>query len=112
MLIVKKCLQGIFMHIMNTRKFGHLVNAEHFDTTVHRPDFYTLFSNKMDWMKKYIHPEYTAQVEENATIPQPCSDVFWFKIGTDAFCDDLVAIMENYGKWSDGSNKVNKKGKL
>ena len=93
------------MYIINDRFYGHLVQAEGFDTTVARPDFYTLFTNKFDWIKKYIHPNYAKQLEANQTYLQPCTDVFWFQIGTDAFCDDLVAIMENFGKWSSGSNK-------
>ncbi|XP_037810669.1 LOW QUALITY PROTEIN: procollagen-lysine,2-oxoglutarate 5-dioxygenase [Lucilia sericata] len=95
----------VHMFIINDRIYGHLVQAEGFDTTVARPDFYTLFSNKFDWIKKYIHPNFTQQLEANYTYIQPCPDVYWFQIATDAFCDDLVAIMENFGKWSDGSSK-------
>ncbi|KAM7356524.1 procollagen lysyl hydroxylase [Cochliomyia hominivorax] len=97
--------KGVHMYIINDRIYGHLVQADNFDITVARPDFYTLFSNKFDWIKKYIHPNFTQQLEANYTYMQPCPDVFWFQIATDAFCDDLVAIMENFGKWSDGSNK-------
>ncbi|SPP77043.1 procollagen-lysine,2-oxoglutarate 5-dioxygenase [Drosophila guanche] len=98
---------GIFMFISNQRYFGHLVNADSFDTKVTRPDFYTLFSNRYDWTEKYIHPNYSAQL--NATvIEQPCPDVYWMAIVTDAFCDDLVAIMEAHGTWSDGSNNDNR----
>ena len=94
---------GVFMHVVNRRIHGHLINADGFNTTVARPDFFTLFSNKYDWTQKYIHPNFAKQLEENTTIPQPCPDVFWLQIATDAFCDDLVAIVENYGIWSDGS---------
>lgn len=93
------------MFVINDRIYGHLVNAENFDISWARPDFYTLASNKYDWTKKYIHPNFRQQLEENTTIPQPCPDVYWIQIATDAFCDDLVAIMEHFGKWSDGSNK-------
>lgn len=93
------------MYIINDRFYGHLVNAENFDITVTRPDFYTLFTNKFDWTRKYIHADYEKQLEANYSYNQPCTDVFWFKIATDAFCDDMVAIMEAFGKWSDGSNK-------
>ncbi|XP_053954826.1 procollagen-lysine,2-oxoglutarate 5-dioxygenase [Anastrepha ludens] len=96
---------GVFMFVTNQHVYGHLVNADKFDTTLARPDFYALFSNKYDWLKKYIHPNYFKYLEPNATIEQPCPDVFWFQVATDAFCDDLVAIAEHYGKWSDGSNK-------
>ncbi|KAH8411190.1 hypothetical protein KR222_010054, partial [Zaprionus bogoriensis] len=99
---------GVFMYINNQRYYGHLVNADNFNSTVTRPDFHTLLSNRYDWALKYIHPNYSAQLNESAVIPQPCPDVFWFQIVTDAFCDDLVAIMEAHGGWSDGSNNDNR----
>ena len=37
---------------------------------------------------------------------QPCPDVFWFPIISDRFADELVAEMEAFGSWSDGTNKV------
>lgn len=96
--------KGIFMYISNERYFGHLVNLDNFNSTVVRPDFHTLLSNRYDWTLKYIHENYSMQLNESTVIPQPCPDVFWFQIVTDAFCDDLVAIMEAHGQWSDGSN--------
>ncbi|XP_023161506.2 procollagen-lysine,2-oxoglutarate 5-dioxygenase [Drosophila hydei] len=99
---------GVFMYVSNQRYHGHLINADNFNTTVARPDFYTLFSNRYDWALKYIHPNYSAQLNESMVIPQPCPDVYWFQIVSDAFCDDLVAILEAYGKWSDGSNNDNR----
>ncbi|KAH8296127.1 hypothetical protein KR054_002177, partial [Drosophila jambulina] len=95
---------GIFMYITNQRYFGHLVNTDNFNSSVTRPDFHTLFTNRYDWAQKYIHPNYSAQLNESYPIPQPCPDVYWFQIVTDAFCDDLVAIMEAHNTWSDGSN--------
>lgn len=38
--------------------------------------------------------------------PQPCPDVYWFPIFTEAACDELVEEMEHYGQWSLGDNKV------
>lgn len=96
---------GVHMYIINDRIYGHLVQAEGFDITVARPDFYALFTNKFDWIKKYIHPNFTKQLDSNYTYEQPCTDVYWFQVATEAFCDDLVAIVENFGKWSDGKNK-------
>ncbi|XP_016987590.1 procollagen-lysine,2-oxoglutarate 5-dioxygenase [Drosophila rhopaloa] len=95
---------GVFMYISNLRSFGHLVNADYFNSTVTRPDFHTLFTNRNDWAEKYIHPNFSLQLNASYQIPQPCPDVFWFQIVTDAFCDDLVAIMEAHNSWSDGSN--------
>lgn len=38
--------------------------------------------------------------------PQPCPDVYWFPIVNEKFTKELVAVMEAFGKWSDGSNHV------
>lgn len=35
---------------------------------------------------------------------QPCPDVYWFPIVTEEFCDNLVAMMEDFGQWSGGKN--------
>lgn len=37
---------------------------------------------------------------------QPCPDVYWFPIVSSRFCKEFIEIMENFGKWSDGSNNV------
>lgn len=37
---------------------------------------------------------------------QPCPDVYWFPIVTPRFCNELVDIVETFGKWSTGSNYV------
>lgn len=96
--------EGVFMYIINDRDYAHLVNSDNFDITVARPDFYTLLTNQKDWEQRYIHPEYYEQLKPNVTYLQPCPDVYWLRIGTERFCQDMVAIMENYGKWSDGTN--------
>lgn len=93
------------MYTMNLESYGHLVNDEFFNPLLTRPDFYMLLSNKRDWERRYIHPEYKAQLEPGFVQRQPCPDVFWFAVATAGFCEDMVAIMENYGKWSSGSSE-------
>lgn len=34
------------------------------------------------------------------------TDVYWFPLVTPAYAADLIAIMEGYGKWSNGKNDV------
>lgn len=96
--------QNIFMHAMNFAYYGHLVDNEFFNTKVTKPDFYMLLSNQADWEQRYIHPDYLKHLDPEFKSLEPCPDVYWFPIGTDQFADDMIAIMENYGKWSDGSN--------
>lgn len=78
--------QNVFMFVNNLATHGHLVNAEHYDTDLERPDFYELFTNKIDWERRYIHKNYTQQLAENLIPKQPCPDVYWFPIATEQFC--------------------------
>ncbi|XP_055605130.1 procollagen-lysine,2-oxoglutarate 5-dioxygenase [Uranotaenia lowii] len=95
---------GIFMHVINTEQFGHLIDSDYFDTSKTHPDFYQLFNNKHDWEQKYISKDYYKQLEKDYVQKQPCPDVYWLAIGTDAFCDQLKEIVESHGKWSDGTH--------
>lgn len=97
--------QNIFMHVANELNYGHLVNPDTFNVKFTSPDFYQLFNNPYDWEKRYIHPDYHKLFKPNVTFDQPCPDVYRFPVTTVAFCDEMVAIMEAFGKWSDGSNK-------
>lgn len=100
--------QDIFFYTTNFAHYGHLMNGDNFNTVLARPDFYMLFDNRPDWEERYIHKEYSKLFGENVTFKQPCPDVYWFPIVSERFCDDLVAIAENNGKWSDGSNNDNR----
>lgn len=95
---------NVFMHVHNELDYGHLVNSDSFNTKLTRPDFYQLFTNPLDWEQRYIHPDYHKLFEPNVTFDQPCTDVYRFPIANVKFCEDMVAIMEAFGKWSDGSN--------
>lgn len=92
------------MHLYNMDHFGHLVNTDTFNPLLTHPEFYELLTNQRDWENRYIHREYYEQLVPNKTHKQPCTDVYWFPIATEQFADDLVDIVEKYGKWSDGTN--------
>ncbi|XP_058450895.1 procollagen-lysine,2-oxoglutarate 5-dioxygenase [Malaya genurostris] len=96
--------KGVFMHIVNTKNFGHLIDAEYYDSNRTHPDFYQLFNNKYDWEQKYISKEYYKQLKDDFVPHQPCPDVYWFAVGSETFCDHLKDIVENFGQWSDGTN--------
>lgn len=98
-------LQQIYIYVYNEEYYGHLVNNEDFNPMLSSPEFYMLLSNQMDWENRYLHRNYVEQLKPNQTYKQPCPDVYWFPIANDRFCDDLVKIVEGYGKWSDGSNQ-------
>lgn len=92
------------MYTMNLAYYGHLVDSDSFTILLERPDFYQMTANRLDWERRYIHSDYPAQLQPNAKPKQPCPDVYWFPIVTERFCQDLVAIMEHFGRWSDGSS--------
>lgn len=96
--------KGIFMHVVNTENFGHLIDSDYYDASRKHPDFYQLFNNKYDWEQKYIAANYSKQLEKDFVPVQPCPDVYWFQIGTEKFCDHLLEIVEAFGKWSDGTH--------
>lgn len=93
------------MYVHNEEYYGHLVNNEDFNPILTQPEFYMLLSNQMDWENRYLHRDYLEQLKPNQTYKQPCPDVYWFPIANDRFCDDLVKIVETFGKWSDGTNQ-------
>ncbi|BFZ23213.1 hypothetical protein BsWGS_26252 [Bradybaena similaris] len=95
----------IFLYLTNQVDWGHLVYPDEFDTAHLHPELFEIFNNRLDWEKRYIHANYSSSLEENATIEMPCQDVYWFPIVSDTFCDEFVAELENYGKWSSGKNE-------
>ncbi|XP_059468645.1 multifunctional procollagen lysine hydroxylase and glycosyltransferase LH3 [Neocloeon triangulifer] len=94
----------IFMFVDNLIDFGHLINADSFDTSHVHNELYQIFDNKFDFEQRYIHENYTRNFNPNHTALQPCPDVYWFPVVTERYCDELIAEMENFGQWSDGKN--------
>ncbi|XP_051170331.1 procollagen-lysine,2-oxoglutarate 5-dioxygenase isoform X2 [Leptopilina boulardi] len=98
-------LNDVFMYISNRLDFGHLINPETFNILRTNPDMYQIIDNKIDWEMRYIHENYFENFETDVKPMQPCPDVFWFPIVNTRMTKELIEIMENYGKWSDGSNQ-------
>lgn len=94
------------MWVTNEEYYGHLTDERSFDITLSKPEFYILSSNQYDWEQRYIHPLYHKQVKEDFVNLQPCTDVHLVPIVTAQFCDDLITIIEDHGKWSSGKNEV------
>ena len=99
---------GVFFYVSNRVRFGHLIDADEFSTHHLNNELWEISRNRWDWEQRYIHENYSQSLEENAVMQQPCPDVYWFPIVTERFADELVAEVEHYGKWSDGSNNVRK----
>ncbi|KAF5287566.1 hypothetical protein FQA39_LY15895 [Lamprigera yunnana] len=98
----------VFMYVSNRLEFGHLINPESFDVKRTCPDMYQIFDNSRDWNERYIHSDYPENFNPNKKLMQPCPDVYWMPIVSQRFCDDLIAMMEAFGGWSDGRNEDNR----
>ncbi|XP_059089131.1 multifunctional procollagen lysine hydroxylase and glycosyltransferase LH3-like isoform X1 [Tigriopus californicus] len=96
--------KDIFFYVSNRLDWGHLINSDDFETTHMHNELWEIANNQLDWETRYLHPNYSQSLEEDAEVEQPCPDVFWFPIVTERFADELIEEMENYGDWSDGSN--------
>ncbi|CAG9863076.1 unnamed protein product [Phyllotreta striolata] len=94
----------VFMYVSNRVDFGHLINPDNFDTTRTEPDMYQIFDNAQDWEDRYIHVDYPENFNPEKKDLQPCPDVYWFPIVSERFCNSLINMMENFGKWSSGTN--------
>ncbi|XP_070153954.1 procollagen-lysine,2-oxoglutarate 5-dioxygenase isoform X1 [Polyergus mexicanus] len=96
--------RGLFMYLNNRLEFGHLVNPTTYDIQLTYPDMYQIMDNKLDWERRYIHPNYSENFNPDKKPIQPCPDVYWFPISTVRFTNELIGIVETYGQWSDGTN--------
>lgn len=94
------------MYVINLEQYGHLTDSESYSTEHKHNDLYEIFNNRLDWERKYIHPNYSAVLKAEYSVEQPCPDVYWFPIVTETFCRHLVEEMEHFGKWSSGTNTV------
>lgn len=96
----------IFMYGTNMHYFGHLINADTYDPTKIRPELFEIINNLKDWKEKYIHPEYESYLTGEKKLLEPCPDVYWFPVMNDLFTDDIITMMEDYGKWSGGNDNT------
>ncbi len=81
---------GVFMYVSNLPHFGHLARLETYDLSRLHPDFYEIYSNELDWRRRYIHPDYWAALANDSIIEQPCPDVYWFPVASPLFCQHLI----------------------
>lgn len=94
------------MYVSNMEVYGHLIDSEEFDTQYAHGELHQIFDNRLDWDLRYIHQNYSKQLQPETAIQQVCPDVFMFPVVSETFCQHLIEEMENFGKWSDGSNSV------
>ncbi|KAE9552126.1 hypothetical protein FO519_004662 [Halicephalobus sp. NKZ332] len=99
--------RGHFMYVDNEENYGFLVISDNFGNIPEdylNAELYDYPNNKELWEKRYIHPEYKHYISEGVEVPLACPDVYDFPFVSLRFCREIIEIMENYGRWSDGSN--------
>ncbi|KXJ12678.1 Procollagen-lysine,2-oxoglutarate 5-dioxygenase 3 [Exaiptasia diaphana] len=68
-------------------------------------DDYLFYVSSEDWEERYLHPNYSQNLNESIPIEQPCNDVFWFPLYSETWAKHMIEEMENYGQWSGGKNE-------
>ena len=66
------------MFVTNHNNFGHLINNDDMDLTHKNHELYQLFNNPYDWEKRYLHPNYSHSLEEDAIIEQVLDEWYSF----------------------------------
>lgn len=96
--------KGVFMYVTNLEDYGHLVDPDFFPTKYLHNDMWQMKANRRDWEQRYISPEYWQALNPNTLNEMPCPDVYWFPMFTTRFCEEFIALADDNGGWSDGSN--------
>lgn len=58
------------MYVDNRIDYGHLVDPDQFDISRVNPDFYQLLYNRYEWEQRYLHPNYSENLNPNKTVLQ------------------------------------------
>ncbi|KRZ19517.1 Procollagen-lysine,2-oxoglutarate 5-dioxygenase 3 [Trichinella pseudospiralis] len=69
------------------------------------PDMsFTQFCREKEWEERYLDEKYWDTLNNDYQFELPCPDVYHFPLFSKQFCKEMIAVMENYGRWSSGSN--------
>lgn len=69
------------------------------------------FNNKNLFIEKYFDKTFLDLLnDKKKDINEPITDVLQFPFVNDKFCEELILLCENYGKWSGATNKDSRIG--
>jgi hypothetical protein len=72
---------GHFMYMTNLQHYGHLLNAENYETNHLHNDLYNIFENRFEWEQKYLHENYSTFLSLGPeSIPQVRNDQQYSKL--------------------------------
>ena len=63
-------VQGKFLLVSNRIDFGHLVDADGFDTSRLHSEMWQIFTNPWDWERRYIHENYSRALDESIPVAE------------------------------------------
>ncbi|XP_032238618.2 multifunctional procollagen lysine hydroxylase and glycosyltransferase LH3 isoform X2 [Nematostella vectensis] len=96
---------GIFMYVTNMHYFGRLKETDTVTTNHLHNDLWQIFDNQIDWEERYLHPNYSQNLNKSIPLKMPCNDVFWFPLMSETWATHMIEEMEHYGKWSGGKHE-------
>ena len=106
----KNCRDNnIFLYVDNLVNYGYIFEGlkdEIPPNAVHK-DFYLFETNRLEWAKKYLHPNFLFNINnlDKLKVTEICKFAFEFPFVNDLFCDHLLDEVNNIDKWSPGGHK-------
>lgn len=63
------CYMGIFKLVfLNVLYRGHLITVDNFETNHLNNELYEIQNNRWDWEKRYLHVNYSQNLDLNVTV--------------------------------------------
>ena len=59
---------NVDLYVTNLNEWGHLISTNEFDTSHLHNDMYNLKQNRLDWEKRYLHSNYSLNLDPNIAI--------------------------------------------
>lgn len=104
------------MYVSNLHRYGHLLNADNYETTHLHSDMYSLFENRLvstlvigmhyiiinilqDWERRYLHENWSKLLEDDYDVEQVrllgCvhTIILWVQYYFSSFCNVRVPIL-------------------
>ncbi len=105
-------VKDIFMYVSNISNYGYIEDVLEPEFEASDDGSVTIYEikEKRDlWEKKYLHPiyyEYRKNLDK-MNYKELCDGIYTFPLFSEAFCTELIARADQYGRWSKGKDEHN-----